>query len=105
MNKKVMLAMSGGVDSSCALLLLKKQGWDVIGATMHLYDNTDIGVRDKTCCSLSDVEDAKAVAARFGVPHYVFNFRDRFKADVIDRFNREYMQGLTPNHCVDCNRY
>lgn len=105
MNKKVMLAMSGGVDSSCALLLLKEQGWDVIGVTMHLYDNNDIGIRDKTCCSLNDVEDAKTVAARFGVPHYVFNFKDKFKADVIDRFNREYMEGLTPNPCVDCNKY
>lgn len=105
MNKKVMLAMSGGVDSSCALLLLKEQGWDVIGATMHLYDNDDIGIRDKACCSLSDVEDAKAVAARFGIPHYVFNFKDRFKAEVIDRFNREYIEGRTPNPCVDCNRY
>lgn len=105
MNKKVMLAMSGGVDSSCALLLLKEQGYEVVGATMHLYDNGDIGVRDKTCCSLNDVEDAKAVAARFGVPHYVFNFKDRFKSDVIDRFNREYLKGLTPNPCIDCNRF
>lgn len=105
MNKKVMLAMSGGVDSSCALLLLKKQGWDVIGATMRLYDNDDMGITDKACCSLSDVEDAKTVASRFGVPHYVFNFKDRFKADVIDRFNSEYMKGFTPNPCVDCNRY
>ena len=105
MAKKVMLAMSGGVDSSCALLLLQRQGYEVIGATMHLYDNEDIGLKTKTCCSLNDVEDAKAVASRFNVPHYVFNFKDRFKQDVIDRFNSEYLKGRTPNPCIDCNRY
>ena len=105
MSKKVMLAMSGGVDSSCALLLLQRQGYEVIGATMHLYDNEDIGLKSKTCCSLNDVEDAKAVAARFNVPHYVFNFKDRFKKDVIDNFNDQYLKGLTPNPCIDCNRY
>ncbi len=105
MTKKVMLAMSGGVDSSCAMLLLQKQGYEVIGATMHLYDNEDIGVKSKTCCSLNDVEDAKAVAARFNVPHYVFNFKDRFKKAVIENFNSQYLKGLTPNPCIDCNRY
>lgn len=100
-----MLAMSGGVDSSCALLMLQRQGYEVIGVTMHLYDNEDIGVKSKTCCSLSDVEDAKAVAARFNVPHYVFNFKNRFKRDVIDNFNSQYLKGLTPNPCIDCNRY
>ncbi len=105
MTKKVMLAMSGGVDSSCALLLLQRQGYEVIGATMHLYDNEDIGVKSKTCCSLNDVEDAKAVAARFNVPHYVFNFKDRFKKAVIENFNNQYLNGLTPNPCIDCNRY
>ncbi len=105
MAKRVMLAMSGGVDSSCALLLLKRQGYEVIGATMHLYDNEDIGVKSKTCCSLNDVEDAKAVAARFNVPHYVFNFKEKFKHDVIDRFNSEYLKGRTPNPCIDCNKY
>ncbi|HBH95384.1 MAG TPA: tRNA 2-thiouridine(34) synthase MnmA [Ruminococcaceae bacterium] len=105
MAKRVMLAMSGGVDSSCALLLLQRQGYEVIGATMHLYDNADIGVKSKTCCSLNDVEDAKAVAARFNAPHYVFNFKERFKQDVIDRFNSEYLKGRTPNPCIDCNRY
>lgn len=105
MAKKVMLAMSGGVDSSCALILLQRQGYEVIGATMHFYDNEDIGLNSKTCCSLNDVEDAKAVASRFNVPHYVFNFKDRFKRDVIDRFNSEYLKGHTPNPCIDCNRY
>lgn len=105
MSKRVMLAMSGGVDSSCALVLLQKQGFEVIGATMRLYDNEDIGAQGKICCSLDDVEDAKAVAARFGVPHYVFNFRERFKTDVIERFNDWYLRGLTPNPCIDCNRF
>ena len=105
MSKRVMLAMSGGVDSSAALVLLQKQGYEVIGATMRLYDNEDIGDKSSTCCSLSDVEDARAVAARFGVPHYVFNFMDRFRKDVIERFNDEYLRGLTPNPCIDCNRF
>lgn len=105
MAKKVMLAMSGGVDSSCALILLLRQGYEVIGATMQLYDNEDIGLKGKTCCSLNDVEDARAVASRFNVPHYVFNFKDRFKRDVIDRFNSEYLKGHTPNPCIDCNRF
>ena len=105
MGKRVMLAMSGGVDSSAALVLLQKQGYEVIGATMRLYDNEDIGDKSSTCCSLSDVEDARAVAARFGVPHYVFNFMDRFRKDVIERFNDEYLRGLTPNPCIDCNRF
>lgn len=99
MSKKVMLAMSGGVDSSCSLLLLKQQGYDIIGATMKLYDN------DTACCALKDIEDAKNVAERFGIPHYTFDFRDEFKKNVIERFNREYLNGLTPNPCVDCNRF
>lgn len=105
MGKRVMLAMSGGVDSSAALVLLQRQGYEVVGATMRLYDNEDIGDKSSTCCSLSDVEDARAVAARFGVPHYVFNFMDRFRKDVIERFNDEYLRGLTPNPCIDCNRF
>ncbi|MCH5200873.1 MAG: tRNA 2-thiouridine(34) synthase MnmA [Oscillospiraceae bacterium] len=105
MSKRVMLAMSGGVDSSAALVLLQRQGYEVIGATMRLYDNEDIGDKSSACCSLSDVEDARAVAARFGVTHYVFNFTDRFRKDVIERFNDEYLRGLTPNPCIDCNRF
>ncbi len=105
MKKKVMLAMSGGVDSSVALLLLKEK-YDVIGVTLKLFENEDIGIKSaKTCCSLSDVEDAKSVAARCGVDHYTFNFKDNFNEQVISRFTRAYLKGETPNPCIDCNRY
>ena len=105
MKKKVMLAMSGGVDSSVALLLLKEE-YDVIGVTLKLFENDDIGIKSsKTCCSLSDVEDAKSVAAHCGVDHYTFNFKENFKEQVIDRFTSAYLKGETPNPCIDCNRY
>ena len=74
---KALIAMSGGVDSSVAAWLMQKRGWDCIGCTMKLYQNEDAGVpQDHTCCSLDDVEDAKAVARRLGIPHYTFNFID-----------------------------
>lgn len=105
MKKKVMLAMSGGVDSSVALLLLKDK-YDVIGVTLKLFENEDLCLKtSKTCCSLSDVEDAKSVAANCGVDHYTFNFKDNFKEQVIDRFTSAYLKGETPNPCIDCNRY
>ena len=104
--KKALIAMSGGVDSSVAAYLMQKEGYECIGATMHLYDNEDIGIdRSKTCCSLSDVEDARAVATRLGMPFYVFNFKDDFREKVIDRFVSEYAEGRTPNPCIDCNRF
>lgn len=102
--KKVMLAMSGGVDSSAALLLLKDK-YEVLGVTLRQFDNEDINIDGKTCCSLSDAEDAKTVASRFNIPHYVYNFNERFKKDVIERFNEAYTKGLTPNPCIDCNKY
>ncbi len=106
MSKKALIAMSGGVDSSVAAYLMKKEGYECIGATMHLYDNEDIGIsREKTCCSLSDVEDARAVATKLGMPFYVFNFKEDFKSKVIDRFVSEYAAGRTPNPCIDCNRF
>ena len=105
MKKKVMLAMSGGVDSSVALLLLKEQ-YDVIGVTLKLFDNDTACIKTtKTCCSLSDVEDAKSVAARCGVDHYTFNFKELFKETVIKNFTTAYLKGETPNPCIDCNRY
>ena len=103
---KVLIAMSGGVDSSVAAFLMKEQGCQCIGATMKLFHNEDIGVkRTKTCCSLEDVEDARSVAFRLGIPYYVFNFSDDFKGQVIDRFISSYERGATPNPCIDCNRY
>ena len=105
MKKKVMLAMSGGVDSSVALLLLKEK-YDVIGVTLKLFDNETICDKtSKTCCSLSDVEDAISVAARCGIDHYTFNFKQLFKDTVIKNFTTAYLKGETPNPCIDCNRY
>lgn len=106
MDKKALIAMSGGVDSSVAALLMKQAGYDCIGVTMKLIQNEDIGVsRTKTCCSLDDVEDARSVARRLGIPYYMFNFSRDFKVQVIDRFVAAYENGVTPNPCIDCNRY
>ena len=104
--KKALIAMSGGVDSSVAAYLIKSKGYDCIGCTMKLYDNEDIGIsRSRTCCSLDDVEDARSVAYKIGMPYYVFNFSDGFREKVIEKFVRSYESGATPNPCIDCNRY
>ena len=106
MKKKVLVAMSGGVDSSAAAMLLQQQGYDVTGATLRMFSNEDLGLeQDSACCSLSDVEDAKLVAHKLGIPHYVFNFSPCFRRFVIDRFISEYEAGRTPNPCVDCNKH
>ena len=106
MNNKAVIAMSGGVDSSVAAYLMKQRGFDCIGATMKLFANEDIGIsREHSCCSLDDVEDARSVAYSLDIPYYVFNFSDRFEKDVICRFIKAYENGLTPNPCIDCNRY
>lgn len=98
--------MSGGVDSSVAAFLIKQQGYDCIGATMKLFDNEDAGIsREKTCCSLDDVEDARSVARKLDIPYYVFNFSENFKDEIIKRFIHAYENGETPNPCIDCNRY
>lgn len=103
---KALIAMSGGVDSSVAALIIKEQGCDATGATMKLYDNDDIITKnDNTCCSLDDIEDARAVCRKLDIPYYVFNFRDSFNEEVIDRFIKAYENGSTPNPCIDCNRY
>ncbi|MDD6762382.1 MAG: tRNA 2-thiouridine(34) synthase MnmA [Clostridiales bacterium] len=105
MNNRAIIAMSGGVDSSVAAYLMQQRGYDIIGATLRLFTNEDAGIREKSCCSLSDVEDARAVAHRLGIEHYVFNFSDDFRTEVMDRFVNAYENGRTPNPCIDCNRY
>lgn len=104
--KKALIAMSGGVDSSLAARLMKDKGFDCIGCTMKLYHNEDVGIeRSRTCCSLDDVEDAKSVAYKLGMPFYVFNFTEAFRDTVIRKFIESYEKGITPNPCIDCNRY
>jgi tRNA-specific 2-thiouridylase len=101
---KVLVAMSGGVDSSVAAALLVEQGHDVIGATMKLFCYGD-SVPDRPCCSLDSITDAKLVAHKLGIPHYVLNLEDRFGHDVIDNFVAEYARGRAPIPCVRCNSF
>ncbi|MGI6535967.1 MAG: tRNA 2-thiouridine(34) synthase MnmA [Eggerthellaceae bacterium] len=102
---RVLVAMSGGVDSSVTAYLLQQQGYECIGATMKLYDNPTVGANAKTCCSLDDIHEAAVVAHQLGMRHYVFNYEEEFASEVIDRFSAAYMAGITPNPCIDCNRY
>lgn len=105
MGERIAVAMSGGVDSSVAAWLLLQEGDDLIGVTLRLFDNEDAGLEaDRPCCSLRDVEDARAVAVRLGIPHYVFNFSACFREQVMAPFAAEYEQGRTPNPCIECNR-
>lgn len=98
---KVLVAMSGGVDSTVAAALLVQQGYEVVGATMKLWG----GSSDSGCCSVSDVEDARRVAAQIGIDHHVFNFTDEFHEKVVDFYVSSYQMGLTPNPCIECNRH
>ena len=105
-QKKALIAMSGGVDSSVAAYLTQQAGFDCIGVTMRLYDNLpDEGCDSRTCCSLEDVEDARSVARRLGMPFYAFNFKADFREKVIEKFIHCYECGLTPNPCIECNRH
>lgn len=105
MDQKTAVAMSGGVDSSAAALLLQREGHDLVGVTLKLVDNALVGVNgESTCCSLNDVEDARAVARRLGFPHYVFNMTVPFREEVVAPFVRAYEEGQTPNPCIECNR-
>ena len=98
--------MSGGVDSSLAAKLMIDKGFECIGCTMKLFQNEDAGVeRSRTCCSLEDVDDARSVAYALGMRFYVFNFTDAFRQTVIHKFIESYKNGITPNPCIDCNRY
>lgn len=100
--KKVVVGMSGGVDSSVAAYLLKEQGYEVIGITMDVWGGPDL---EGNCCGFTASQDARKVAYNLGIPHYVLNFKDVFKEKVIDYFIDDYLQGFTPNPCIACNRY
>jgi tRNA-uridine 2-sulfurtransferase len=101
---RVVVAMSGGVDSSVTAALLKEAGYDVVGVTLQLYDHGASTHRKGACCAGQDIYDARAVAERIGIPHYVLDYENRFREAVIDRFAQSYVSGETPVPCVDCNQ-
>jgi tRNA-uridine 2-sulfurtransferase len=103
-DTRVVVAMSGGVDSSVTAALLKAEGYDVVGVTLQLYDHGAATHRKGACCAGQDIYDARAVAERIGIPHYVLDYESRFKEMVIDRFAESYVAGETPLPCVECNQ-
>src|SRR6202795_4220809 len=103
-DTRVVVAMSGGVDSSVTAALLAEAGYDVVGITLQLYDHGAATHRKGACCAGQDIHDARAVAQRIGIPHYVLDYENRFKEAVIDRFAESYVAGETPVPCVECNR-
>src|SRR5665647_549246 len=104
-DTRVVVAMSGGVDSSVVAALLKGQGYDVIGVTLQLYDHGAATHRKGACCAGQDIHDARDVAERLGIPHYVLDYESRFRDKVIDSFAKSYVAGETPIPCVACNQH
>lgn len=103
--KKAMIAMSGGVDSSVAAYLISQQGYETVGVTMKLHNDESQAQAEPSCCTSDDIEDARSVAGKLGIPYHVYNYSDNFTEHVISRFVDAYRNARTPNPCIDCNRY
>lgn len=103
--KKAMIAMSGGVDSSVAAYLISQQGYETVGVTMKLHNDESQAQAEASCCTSDDIEDARSVAEKLGIPYHVYNYSDNFTEHVISRFVDAYRNARTPNPCIDCNRY
>lgn len=107
MNKKAIIAMSGGVDSSVAALLTLQQGYECSGVTMKLFnkEDVDLNITESKCCGTDDIEDARKICTKLNIQHFICNYGDSFRKEVINRFIDAYINGRTPNPCIDCNRY